>query len=219
MFDWIAGVISAMGYGGLALLMFLENVFPPIPSELIMPLAGFHAAEGRFAAVGVVLAGSAGSVAGVTLWYWAGRRYRADRLRDLAGRHGRWLSLTPAEVDRALDWFDRHGEAAVFLGRLVPALRTLISIPAGLGRMPLWRFLLWTTGGSLIWNALLTAAGHVLHANYDRVQAWLDPVSTAVVVGMIAIYLYRVATFGRRSGQQADRARRSTDRAPRQRRG
>lgn len=198
MFDWITALIDQLGLPGVALMMFLENVFPPIPSELIMPLAGFNAAQGRMGLIGVILAGTLGSLAGAVLWYLLGRAIGTARLRRLATRHGRWLTVTPSELDRADAWFDRHGGAAVFLGRLVPTVRTLISIPAGLSEMPPGRFLLWSGLGTLIWTTLLALAGYLLEDAYHRVEGWVNPVSTVVVVGIVGLYLWRVATWGRR---------------------
>ncbi len=198
MFDWISGVIDQMGYAGIAVLMFAENVFPPIPSELIMPLAGFNAARGPMNVWGVLAAGIVGSLAGAVLWYWIGRKVKARRIRRLAARHGRWLTVSPEEFDRAQGWFDRHGGMAVFVGRLIPTIRTFISVPAGFLPMPMGRFLAYTTVGTTIWTAFLTAAGYFLESQYERVQAWLNPVSTAVVVGLVATYLWRVATYRRR---------------------
>jgi len=198
MFDWITALIDQLGLPGVALMMFLENVFPPIPSELIMPLAGFNAAQGRMGLVGVILAGTLGSLAGAVLWYLLGRAVGTARLRRLAARHGRWLTVTPGELDRADAWFDRHGGVAVFLGRLVPTVRTLISIPAGLSEMPLGRFLAWSGLGTLIWTTLLALAGYLLEDAYHRVEGWVNPVSTVVVLGIVGLYLWRVATWGRR---------------------
>ncbi|MFW2588522.1 DedA family protein [Sagittula sp. SSi028] len=198
MFDWISGLVDQMGAFGVALLMFLENVFPPIPSELIMPLAGFNAARGDMSLIWVILSGSAGSLAGVYLWYWLARRVGFDRLCRLTHRHGRWLSISPDELDRADAWFDRHGGAAVLIGRLIPTVRTLISVPAGVRRMPRLWFLGLSAVGTLAWTSALTLAGYWLEGGYDKVQAWLNPVSTAVVVGLVAVYLWRVATYNKR---------------------
>lgn len=198
MFDWIAGLIDAIGPLGVALLMLLENVFPPIPSELIMPLAGFVAAQGKMGLVAAIIAGTLGSLAGATLWYWVGRAIGAERLRRWAEKHGRWLTLSPEDVDRANDWFHRHGAGAVLFGRLVPTVRTLISVPAGLARMPLPTFLLWSGLGSLAWTSLLAVAGYLLQARYQQVEHWINPLSTAVVLTIIAIYLWRVVTWNRR---------------------
>ncbi len=200
MFDGIVSLVQSTGYLGVALLMFAENVFPPIPSELIMPLAGFSAARGELSLVLVVLSGTVGSLAGLLVWYYAGRALGLARLEGWSARHGRWLTLSPSDVDRANDWFARHGSAAVFLGRLVPAVRTLISVPAGVSGMGLAPFLAWSAGGTLIWSALLAGAGYLLEAQYERVNAYLNPVSNVVVGLLVAAYLYRVATFDPRRG-------------------
>jgi membrane protein DedA with SNARE-associated domain len=192
MFEWIVGVVSSAGYIGVAALMALENLFPPIPSELIMPVAGFAAARGDLTITGVILAGTAGSVIGTLPWYWLGRRLGRRRIRHLAERHGRWLTISPDEVDRAHGWFERHGGKAVFFGRLIPAIRTLISVPAGIAAMPMGRYLAWSTLGSLIWTSLLALAGYVLESQYDLVAAYMDPVSKGVIALMVLTYLYRV---------------------------
>ena len=200
MFDWIVETMGAGGLWAVAGLMFLENVFPPIPSEVVMPLGGFLAARGTLGLVGVVFAGTVGSVAGALLWYRIGRGLGADRLRALAGRHGRWLTVGPEDVDRAAGWFRRHGRAAVFFGRMVPGVRTFISVPAGVARMPLAPFLLYSTAGSLLWTATLAGAGLVLEAQYERVAGWLDPVTWAVIAGIVGAYLWRLAR-GRGAGR------------------
>lgn len=195
MFDWIVAVLDRAGYPGIALLMFLENVFPPIPSELIMPLVGFTAARGEFSLPLAVLSGTLGSLAGALLWYWIGLRFGRARIERLAERHGRWLTLTPADIERASAWFARYGGTAVLIGRLVPTIRTLISVPAGLHRMPAGLFLIYSGIGTLGWTGLLTAAGYVLEARYQDVSAYLNPVSTVVVVALLLWYFWRVATF------------------------
>ncbi|RNF34912.1 DedA family protein [Paracoccus methylarcula] len=192
MFDWITSFIEGGGALAIAALMLLENVFPPIPSELIMPLAGFGAARGGPALFLVILAGTAGSLAGVWLWYLLGRAYGADRLRRMIERHGRWLTMTPAELERAQRWFDRHGRSAVFLGRLFPTVRTLISVPAGLARMFMPRFILFSALGSILWCSMLALAGYWLGARYQQVGAWLNPVSTVIAAALVAGYLWRV---------------------------
>jgi membrane protein DedA with SNARE-associated domain len=195
MFDWITGFVVRSGYVGVLLLMLAENVVPPIPSELIMPLAGFTAARGQLSLVLVILAGTAGSLLGAVLWYYVGRRLGSERLKRLTARHGRWLTLSPDDVDRADDWFRRHGARAVFFGRLIPTVRTLISVPAGIAGMPLPRFLAWSVLGTGLWTALLAGAGYLLQSQYERVSDYLNPVSTVVVVLIIGWYLYRVVTF------------------------
>src|SRR5690606_17640376 len=147
MFDWISSFLEGGGAWAIAALMLLENVFPPIPSELVMPLAGFNAARGGTPLWLTILSGTAGSLGGAWLWDLVGRAFGDKRLRRLIARHGRWLTMTPSELDRAQAWFERHGAAAVFFGRLVPTIRTLISIPAGIARMPTRRFLLFSALG------------------------------------------------------------------------
>lgn len=195
MFDWITGLVERTGYAGIALLMFLENVFPPIPSELIMPLAGFTAARGELSLVPVVLAGTAGSVAGAVLWYWLGYRLGCERLKRFAARHGRWMTVAPEDVDQAAGWFRRHCGASVFFGRLVPAVRTLISVPAGIAEMTLGRFLLYSTLGTAVWTALLAGGGYLLEDQYQKVSGWVNPVSNVVLAACAVWYLYRVVTF------------------------
>ncbi|MBE9638461.1 DedA family protein [Salipiger mangrovisoli] len=203
MFDWISGFIDAVGAFGIGLLMFLENVFPPIPSELIMPLGGFNAAAGREHLFWVVLAGSLGSLAGAVFWYWIGRRLGTRRLKRLAARHGRWLTILPEDLDRSNDWFTRHGGSAVLIGRMIPTVRTFISVPAGVARMPMASFLAFSAVGTVSWTTLLAMAGYLLQAQYGLVAGWLDPVSTVVVAGIVGLYLWRVATYGRRKRRKA----------------
>ncbi len=175
--------------------MFLENLFPPIPSEVIMPAAGFGAGQGQLSLIGVILAGTLGSVAGALFWYYVGKWTGADRLRRWAGQHGRWLTLAPRDIDRVDRWFDRHSGKAVFLGRLVPAMRTLISVPAGVFGMSLPHFLLSTTLGTALWTTLLAAAGYLLQGQYRIIADCLNPVTNVIVGLAIVGYLYRVATW------------------------
>ncbi len=198
MIDWIISIMSSGGYPVLGGLMFLENLFPPIPSEIVMPLAGFLAAQGRFSLVMTIAVGTAGTVLGAYFWYWIGQKVGERRLRDFAERHGRWLTLSPADVDRASAWFRRHGGWAVFVGRFVPGVRTLISVPAGVAKMPLVPFLIYSTLGSLVWIGGLTMLGYALEAQYRRVAGWLDPLSWLVLAAFVAWYLWRVLRQARR---------------------
>ncbi len=201
MFDWITGIMGDLGYFGIAFLMFAENVFPPIPSELIMPLAGFSAASGEMSLFLVIVAGSIGSLAGAVFWYYVGALVGERRLKRWSERHGRWLTLSPDEVDEASAWFARHGGKAVFFGRLVPAVRTLISVPAGISAMPMGRFLAYSTAGTILWTTFLALAGYFLESQYAAVEGWVNPVSNVVVIGLLAWYVWRVATFGRRTSR------------------
>ncbi len=193
--DWITNLIERMGYLGIALLMFLENLFPPIPSELIMPLSGFTASRGELNIIGVVLAGSAGSVAGALFWYCIGRWVGEERIKRFASRHGRWITLRPKDIDRIDRWFDRHCHWAVLIGRVIPAIRTFISIPAGIFEMGIRRFLLFSTIGTLAWSGILASAGYALGSRYDEVNRLLGPVTTAIIILVLIGYGYRVATF------------------------
>ena len=195
MFDFITEFMQSSGYFGVFALMALENIFPPIPSELIMPFAGFVAARGDLSVIGVLIAGTAGSVAGALPWYYAGKVYGKERLEKLADRHARWLTVTHGDIEHAMAAFEKHGRKVVLLGRLIPAIRTLISVPAGLAKMPLAQFLLYSTVGSLLWTGILTGAGYLLESQYERVADYVDPVSKAVLIGLLGWYLYRVATF------------------------
>ncbi|NDV85572.1 DedA family protein [Aurantimonas aggregata] len=194
---FVKTMMDSFGPFGIAMLMFLENIFPPIPSELIMPLAGYEAAAGRMSIVAVIVAGTIGSLAGVVPWYYAGRLMGGVRLKRLAARHGRWMTLSPGDVDTANDWFGRHGVAAVLFGRLVPTVRTLISVPAGIARMSIGTFLIFSAIGSAIWTALLAFAGYLLGQNYEAVEGYVGPVSNTVLVVIVVFYVYRVVTFER----------------------
>ncbi|MGZ9809088.1 DedA family protein [Pseudoroseicyclus sp. H15] len=198
MFDWITGIIDSMGLVGVALLMFLENVFPPIPSELIMPLAGFNAARGEMSLPLIIIAGSVGSLAGAYLWYWLAQKLGRDRLRRFSERHGRWTGITPEDFDKAEAWFDRHGGGAVLIGRLIPTVRTFISVPAGLTDMPLSKFLAFSAVGTVAWTTILAMLGYWLESGYEAVQGWLDPVTWVVIAGIVGFYIYQVATYDRR---------------------
>lgn len=193
MFDWLLDVIRDYGYFGLFLLMLLENIFPPIPSELIVPLAGFACARGEMDPALVLLASTAGSVAGALPWYYLGRAFGRRRTIWLIKVAGLWLTLSLGEFRRAKRLFDRFGWIAVLFGRLVPAVRTLISVPAGLAPMALGRFLILTIVGSAMWNTILIIAGYVLKDQYAEVEHWVNPVTKAVVPGVIAIYVVRLA--------------------------
>ncbi len=190
---WVTDLMVSTGYAGIALLMFVENVFPPIPSEVIMPLAGYLASQGKLSLLGVILAGTLGSVLGALPLYALGARIGEDRMKRFAAGHGRWLTLSPSDLDRTNAWFERHGHAAVFLCRLVPGVRSLISIPAGIRRMPLATFLLYTALGSAVWTSVLAGIGSALGANFDQVDRYLDPVGYAVFAGIAVGYVYRLA--------------------------
>ena len=195
MSSWIVDFIAQHGYPAIAMLMFIENLFPPIPSELIMPFAGYAAGRGELNAALVILAGVLGSLAGALVWFAVGRWVGANRLQQWAARHGRWLTLSPGELGKVQRWFDRHGHRAVLVGRMVPAVRTLISVPAGMSRMGLGRFLLWTSAGSLLWCSVLTGVGVALGARYQSVTGAIDVASKVIVGCLLLAYFWRVARF------------------------
>lgn len=197
MTEFILNTIENSGYLGVALLMLLENLFPPLPSELILPLAGYLTTQGELSFLGMLGAAMAGSVAGALPWYYLGVWLDEGRVVHLADRYGRWLTVTPKDVVRAFAWFRKYKGAAVFFGRMVPTVRTLISVPAGSVRMPLLRFLLLTALGSAIWISLLGAAGLWLGANYEQVGHYISPVGNAIVAAVVVLYLYRLLTFRR----------------------
>jgi membrane protein DedA with SNARE-associated domain len=190
--DWIVETIGRMGAVGVFLLTLLETVFPPIPSELIMPLAGYLASRGDMSLWAAIAAGTVGSVLGAWVLYWVGSRFGRARLLDFADRHGRWLTLSREDLERASAWFDRHGGAAVFGCRLIPGLRSLISVPAGMQAMPLGRFLAYTTLGSALWTGALVWLGFVLGRNFEQVERYVGPVSQLVVGAIVVMYLWRV---------------------------
>jgi membrane protein DedA with SNARE-associated domain len=192
--NWISEIMTSLGYGGIGLLMFLENLFPPIPSELIMPLAGFNISLGKMAFFPTILVGVLGTVLGALPWYYLGKQLDEDRLKKIVNRYGKWLQISSKEIDRSKDWFDRYGERAVLIGRLIPGVRTLISLPAGMAEMPILNFLGHSTIGTAIWVSLLTYAGYVLGDNYAEIEHLLAPFSKIVlglIVGFIAVWFLK----------------------------
>lgn len=192
MLEWITGLMNSMGYFGVALLMFLENVFPPIPSELIMPLAGYIVTQGKLSFFGVVLAGTIGSVVGALPLYYVGKMVGQQRLKTWADKYGRWLTVSSEELDKTKAWFDKRGGMAVLICRLVPGVRSLISIPAGINEMNLGVFLLYTTIGAGVWSALLATAGKLLGNNFKQVDKFLGPASYVILGALVIVYIVRV---------------------------
>jgi membrane protein DedA with SNARE-associated domain len=198
MFDslsgWVTDVIDALGYPGVAFLVALENVFPPIPSEVVLPLSGFVAGRGDASLIGMIIAATVGSVVGALALYglaaWIGR----ENLHRFVGRWGRWFQVKPDDLARAEDWFDRRANAAVLLGRCVPLIRSIVSIPAGFRRMPLVPFIVSTTVGSLAWNVALIGAGALLGDRWETVGDYvgiLQWVVIAAIVAAVAWFLWR----------------------------
>jgi membrane protein DedA with SNARE-associated domain len=188
-----------LGYLALGLAMLLENLIPPIPSELIQPLGGFLVQQGRLQLVPVILVGLAGTVLGAWFWYWVGRWIGEERLLVLLQRRGGWLGIGPTEVATSRAWFARYGLGLVLWGRLVPGIRTLISVPAGLEKMGQGPFLLATLTGSLIWVTALTLVGRALGAGYGEVVALTGPYARACQLLLMALALVALGGLARRA--------------------
>lgn len=209
MTEWIVNTMNSLGYLGIGLLMFLENLFPPIPSELIMPLAGYTASlpDGKLQLVPSIAAGVIGTVLGALPWYFAGSILGAERLERLADRYGKWITVSSKDIISSKNWFDKYGNKAVLLGRLVPVIRTLISIPAGISRMPLVPFLIYSTIGTILWTTFLTGAGYLLGKNYTLVDEYLSPVSKIVLVVIIIVVVtfFAIRLLNQKKQSQRDR--------------
>lgn len=202
----IIDAVRALGALGVALLMFVENVFPPIPSEVIMPLAGYLASQGELHLGLVILLGTIGAAAGAGVWFYIGTRIDPLRLRTWIERHGAWLAMTPEDLDRAQEWFGRYGAISVFIGRLIPIVRTLISVPAGVTRMSPLRFFSYTFLGTAIWTAGLALGGWILGQEFHMIEEYLGIFSWIVVPVIVVTYLVRVAQLRRRARRASGRA-------------
>lgn len=195
MTDWVLRLIDAGGYWGIFALMVLENLFPPIPSELIMGIGGIRVGQGRMDMGLLLLAGTLGTTLGNYAWYLVGRLLGFERLRPLVDRFGRWLTMEWRDVEALDRIFMRYGQLAVFVFRFMPVFRTMISLPAGLFRMGHIPFILWTMAGALIWNIILAGAGYVLGYNFREIDTWIGPLATVTVAIAVVGYLYRLATW------------------------
>lgn len=213
--EWVTDVVDALGYVGVAFLVALESVLPPIPSEIVLPLAGFVAGQGDASVLGMTAAATAGSVVGALVLYWISAAIGPERLHAFVARYGRWFGVKPADLTRAEAWFDRRSEIAVLVCRCVPLVRSLVSIPAGFRRMPLGRFVVFTAIGSAIWNFALIGAGALLGDRWEQVGdvvGSLQTVVIVVIVGALAWFVWKrivsprwgEARNGRRTEQSED---------------
>ena len=159
-----------------------------------MPLAGFMVTKDEFSLFGIIAAGTIGSVLGALPLYYFGRKLGEEGAKNFADNYGKWLTISPKEIENAKNWFDKHGAAAVFFARLIPGVRSLISVPAGIDRMNLVKFLIFTSVGAAIWTSLLACAGYFLGQNFREVENYLDPASYLIVGGIIVFYLYCIFT-------------------------
>ena len=192
MSEWIINIMEQLVYLGIALLMFLDNVFPPIPSEVIMPSAGFTAAQGQLSLIGVIVAGSLGSLIAAAALYWIGRKISHDALFRWVNQYGKYLFIKTDDVKKALDWFEKYGHRVVFFGRMIPAVRSLISIPAGMSHMPFWKFMTYSMLGTVIWTTFLATVGYYFGNNTALMQQIFSNVGYMIVaiVALFLIYLW-----------------------------
>ena len=186
---------SLIAYLVICMAMFLENIIPPIPSEIIMPLGGFFVYQQKLNFYFLVFWGLIGTIAGSLPWYYLGRLVNEKRLSNFLDKKGKYVGITSGDLAKSKRWFDKYGVSLVFWGRLVPGIRTLISVPAGMELMPLRKFLIWTTLGSLIWVALLTYAGYTFGENYSIIETYLDQIKYFVKPTLILILLYFLIKF------------------------
>ena len=198
MSDWVIRLIDGTGYAGIFLLMMLETVFPPIPSEVIMPVAGVRAANGPMNLGGVIASGTAGAMVGNLFWYLVARWVGFKRFCPFVERHGRWLTMDWYDVEKVERLFGRFGSSVVAVGRMIPTIRSVVSIPAGLVRMRLPRFLFWSAVGTGAWSSLLAVAGYLLGQQFARIDEVLGPLSSAIVTAIILFYIWRQLTWHRR---------------------
>jgi membrane protein DedA with SNARE-associated domain len=200
--EWGQQLVDAIGYFGLAIIMFLENVFPPIPSEPFLLGAGFASGQGGLSMVGSIVAATAGALVGATLYYYIGVLLPEPRIRALLRRYGRFALLDEHDLDRSMAWFRDHGQLVVFFGRCLPIIRTLISVPAGLTRMPLPRFLLYSALGTALWSTLLIVTGRVLGENWESALAFFDRFELAfyavAALAVVAFVVVRLRSRRRR---------------------
>ena len=186
---------STIAYLTICLAMFLENIVPPIPSEIIMPLGGFFVFKQKLNFYILVFWGLFGTILGSLPWYYLGRLVNEKKLSTFLDKRGKYLGITSNDLSKSKRWFDKYGVSLVFWGRLVPGIRTLISVPAGMELMPLRKFLIWTTLGSLIWIALLTYAGYVLGENYQIIETFLVEIKYVVKPILIIIFVSLLIKF------------------------
>jgi membrane protein DedA with SNARE-associated domain len=204
--EWGQQLVDALGYVGLAIIMFAENVFPPIPSEPFLLGAGFASGRGGMSMAGAIAGATAGALLGATLYYVIGMVLPEERIRSLLRNYGRWALLDEEDLDRAIGWFRNHGQAVIFFGRCIPLVRTLISVPAGLTRMPLPRFLVFTALGTGVWSALLIVVGRLLGENWESALAAFDRYEQVfyVLIGLaiVAFVVLRLRTRRRRRAER-----------------
>ena len=195
MTQWFLDTLTQWGYLGIFFWMALENIIPPIPSEVIMGFAGIAVAQGRLDFAGVMVAGTLGSTAGNYFWYWLGRNVSLQKLKPFVDKNGRWLTLDWAQVEKIDAFFFRHGQWLIFVMRFMPFGRSIISLPGGISKMPRWKFIVWTLAGTTIWNAFLVGCGYWLGARFEAGEAWTGPAAAALIGAILIYYAWRVITW------------------------
>ena len=186
---------STIAYLTIGFAMFLENIIPPIPSEIIMPLGGFFVYQQKLNFYILVFWGLFGTIAGSMPWYYLGKLVNEKKLSNFLDKRGKYIGITSNDLIKSKRWFDKYGASLVFWGRLVPGIRTLISVPAGMELMPLRKFLIWTSLGSLLWVTLLTYAGFVFGENYRIIETYLDQIKHIIKPILILIFVYFLIKF------------------------
>ena len=199
--EWVISIMEQLGYLGIAILMFLDNVFPPIPSEIIMPSAGYTASQNQLLLVGVIIAGCIGSLLAAALLYWIGYKFKHETIFNFVDRYGKFLFIKSEDVKNSLNWFEKYGHRIVFFGRMIPAVRSLISIPAGMSRMPFWKFMFYSSLGTIIWTTFLACIGFYFGEN----QALMQKIFSQVGYFIIGIVLIIVAWIWYRRNQRKSR--------------
>ena len=193
---WVENIIGTIGYPGLGLVMFMENIFPPIPSEVVLPLAGSLTLSGRFSLLWITVVGMLGSLAGAFLFYGLGKWLGAPRVRNIIERYGRFAMLTTGDLDHSLEWFEKYDEFVIFFGRMVPIIRSLISIPAGVASMNLSKFTIFTITGTALWSFLLALGGRLLGEQWPLISDWVSTYQEIVItllgIAIIAFIFLRL---------------------------
>lgn len=204
--DWVISIIEAIGYLGVAFLVSLENVFPPIPSEIVLPLAGFTASQGDATLWGMMVAATAGSVIGAWILYALAAAIGPIRLHAFILRYSKWFGIKEHDLDRSEAWFDNHSGVAVLVCRCIPLIRSLVSLPAGFRRMNIVSFTLYTAIGSAVWNVLLIGAGYLLGDRWDLVGGWIDVLQYVVIAAILGFLAWWIWTRFVSSQARAERA-------------
>ena len=198
--EWVLSIMEKLGYLGIAFLMFLDNIFAPIPSEIIMPSAGYTASKGDLTLVGVIIAGSAGSLIAAMILYWIGRKIPEQHLFTFIKHYGKFLRIRVTDLEKALDWFNQHGHKIVFFGRMIPAVRSLISIPAGMSKMPFGKFMIYSAFGTVIWTTFLAFLGYHLSEDQALMSLIMQRASYIILAIVILYIIWKMAKkFGQKT--------------------